>query len=152
MSKDISPYRKVSMSIWSDAKVRQLSPLLPSGQSLFFMLLAGPQTTNVPGVQPVGRWAFIEMLEWAPDEFDKAFNEVYQAGFVKVDWSSRFIFVPKAIKHNLPQTLNVVKSWAATWSRVSDCPLKHEAWQTIREALVPLGTSFVDAFEAACPL
>jgi len=106
-----STFRKVSTNTWTDKKVRALSPMLPSGQALFVMLLIGPQTTNIPGVQPVGRLAFAEMLEWEPEAFDEAFAEVFAQGLVKADWKARLIFVPNAIQHNLPQSPNVVKSW-----------------------------------------
>lgn len=155
MSHDIStasPFRKVSTGTWADKKVRDLSPILPSGQALFVMLMIGPQTTNIPGVQPVGRLGFAEMLDWEPEAFDKAFAEVFAQGLAKADWKARFVFVPKAIQHNLPQSPNVVKSWAATWAKVPDCDLKREAWETIYAALISLGDSFAKAFKAACPL
>ena len=70
-----SPFRKVSTGTWADRKVMNLSRMEPSGQAMFVMLLIGPQTTNMPGVQPVGRLAFAEMLEWEPEAFDKAFAD-----------------------------------------------------------------------------
>jgi hypothetical protein len=155
MSHDLSttsPYRKVSISTWADRKVRNLSRLQASGQAMFVMLLIGPQTTNIPGVQPVGRMAFAEMLEWEMEAFDQAFGEAFAQGLVKADWKARLVFVPKAIQHNLPQSPNVVKSWASTWARVPDCELKREAWATLYEALSALGESFANAFKAACPL
>lgn len=147
-----SPFRKVSIGTWADRKVMNLSPLEPSGQAMFIMLLIGPQTTNVPGVQPVGRMAFAEILGWEPEALDKAFREVFEQGLAKADWNARFVFVPKSIQHNLPQSPNVVKSWASTWARVPDCDLKREAWHTIFQALSALGKSFADAFKTACPL
>jgi len=147
-----SPYRKVSTSTWGDEKIRRLSPLQPSGQALFLILLTGPQTTSMPGVQPVGRMALAEMLEWELDAFDKAFEEVLREGLAVADWKARLVFVPKAIQHNLPQSPNVVKSWAGTWARVPECDLKAQVWATLHEALTKLGKSFADAFKTACPL
>lgn len=148
----LNPYRKVSTGTWADRKVDRLSKLAPSGQAMFLMLLVGPQTTNMPGVQPVGRMAFAELLDWEVEAFDEAFAEVSAQGLAKADWKARFVFVPKAIQHNLPQSPNVVKSWASTWLRVPDCELKREAWKTIYLALSAMGESFAAAFEAACPL
>lgn len=147
-----SPFRKVSIGTWADRKVMSLSPMAPSGQALFVMLMIGPQTTNIPGVQPIGRMGFAEMLEWDQEGFDEAFAEVFREGLAKADWKARLVFVPKAIQHNLPQSPNVVKSWANTWARVPDCDLKTEAWHTIFEALTGLGESYARAFIAACPL
>lgn len=147
-----SAYRKVSVCAWSDLKVRNLSALKPSGQAMFLMLLVGPQTTNIPGVQPVGRMAFAEILGWELEDFDEAFGEALDEGLVEADWKARLVFVPKAIKHNLPQSPNVVKSWAFTWSLVPECELKNKAWNVIYEALSELGQSFAEAFKTACPL
>lgn len=116
------------------------------------MLMAGPQTTNIPGVQPVGRMAFAEMLGWELEAFDEAFGEALREGLAKADWKARLIFVPNAIKHNPPQSINVVKSWAHMWSRVPECELKTEAWNAISEALSEQGENFVQAFKSACPL
>lgn len=147
-----NPYRKVSVTTWSDRKVLSLSPLEPSGQALFLMLMVGPQSTNIPGLQPVGRLAFAEQLSWEPEAFDKAFAEVFREGLAKADWKARLVFVPNAIKHNLPQSPNVVKSWSGMWSRVPECELKVEAWHAIHRALQALGDSFAEAFKSACPL
>jgi hypothetical protein len=148
----VNPYRKVSTATWSDRKVMNLTPLQPSGQALFLMLMVGPQTTHIPGVQPVGRLAFAEMLGWESEAFDEAFAEAYREGLVKADWKVRLIFVPNAIKHNLPQSPNVVKSWGAMWARIPECDLKVEAWNALHAALEGLGQGFADAFKSACPL
>lgn len=147
-----NPYRKVSVATWSDRKVSNLTPLQPSGQALFLMLMVGPQSTNIPGVQPIGRLAFAEQLQWEPEAFDEAFQEVLREGLAKADWKARLVFVPKAIKHNLPQSPNVVKSWGAMWARVPECDLKAEAWHVILQALEGLGEAFAKAFKSACPL
>jgi len=149
---NVSPYRKVSTSTWSDRKVLNLSPLKPSGQALFLMLMVGPQTTNIPGIQPVGRMAFAEMLGWELEAFDEAFAEAFREGLAKADWKARFIFVPNAIRHNPPQSVNVVKSWANMWSRVPECDLKIEAWHALYDALLELGEAYANAFKCACPL
>lgn len=147
----VSPYRKVSVSTWADEKVRKLTAIQPSGQALFLMLLVGPQTTSMPGVQPVGRMALAEMLNWELEDFDKAYGEVFEEGLAIADWKARFLFVPKAIIHNPPQSPNVVKSWASTWARVPECSLKNRAWQVIHDALAAMGKSYVEAFKASCP-
>lgn len=147
-----NPYRKVSTATWSDRKVLNLTPLQPSGQALFLMLMVGPQSTHIPGVQPVGRLAFAEMLGWDVEAFDEAFAEAYREGLAKADWKVRLIFVPNAIKHNLPQSPNVVKSWGSMWARVPECELKTEVWNALHDALSALGQGFVNAFKSACPL
>jgi hypothetical protein len=150
--KERDPFRKVSQRMWSDRRVMALSPIPPSGQSLWFLLLTGPQTTNVPGLQPIGRAAFAEQQSWTLEDFDKAFAEVSGQGLAVADWKARLIFVPKAIAHNAPQSPNVVKSWAYTWARVPECDLKAEAWHTLYVALCDMGPAYAEAFKAACSL
>lgn len=147
-----SPYRIVSVSTWADEKVRRLTPIQPSGQGLFLMLLVGPQTTKIPGVQPVGRMAFAEMLGWDLEAFDEAFAEALREGLVEADWDARLIFVPKAVIHNPPQSINVVKSWASTWALVPECDLKRRAWHVIHDALLGISQAFADAFKSSCSL
>ena len=45
------PYRKVKITMWDDPRFRALSPLPPSGQSLFIYLLTGPFTGLFPVIQ-----------------------------------------------------------------------------------------------------
>lgn len=50
------PYRKVKITIWDDPKFRALSPLPPSGQSLFIYLLTSPFTGIILGcLKPGGQ-------------------------------------------------------------------------------------------------
>ncbi|MCZ5770861.1 hypothetical protein O5340_13685 [Escherichia coli] len=58
------PYRKVKITIWDDPKFRALSPLPPSGQSLFIYLLTSPFTGIIPGLFKAGRAAMAEELGW----------------------------------------------------------------------------------------
>ena len=41
-------YRKIEVRMWGDEKFRMLSPLPPSGQSLWLFLLTGPHTGPIP--------------------------------------------------------------------------------------------------------
>ena len=98
----MSIYRKVEVSMWGDEKFRRLTPLPPSGQSLWFYLLTGPHTGIMPGISQIGRAALAENLGWTPDAFAKAFHEVFREGLAKGDWEARVIWLPNAIKHNPP--------------------------------------------------
>lgn len=155
----MSRYRKIEVSMWADAKFRALSPLPPSGQSLWLYLLTGPHTGPIPGLFRIGPMALAEELGWPLEDFDKAFREVFGEGFreafregfaegmAKADTKARVILLPKAIFHNLPQSPNVVRSWAEEWKLVPDCRLKNEAKQIIRDALETVGSSYVSVFD-----
>jgi hypothetical protein len=142
-------YRKIEVRMWGDEKFRMLSPLPPSGQSLWLFLLTGPHTGPIPGLFRVGRAALAEELGWPQEAFDKAFDEVFRLGMVKADWKARVVWIPNAIKCNPPQSPNVVRSWASELHLVPECGLKAEAYRTIESMIYGLGDGFRKAFAKA---
>jgi len=142
-------YRKIEVRMWGDGKFRTLSPLPPSGQGLWLHLLTGPQTGLIPGLFRVGRAAMAEELDWPLEAFDRAFEEVSRLGMAKADWRARVVWIPNAIKCNLPQSPNVVTSWASEWRVIPECVLKDEAYETIRSATYSVGEAFRKAFDKA---
>jgi len=82
----------------------------------------------------------------------EAFEEVSAQGMAKADFNTApLAFIPNAIKHNPPQSPNVVKSWRGTWSDLPECPLKLEIWQTLKAFLDGMGEAFREAFAESCP-
>jgi hypothetical protein len=145
-------YRKLAVRMWSDAKVLALSRPEPCGQVLWIHLLVGEQTDVIPGLYRIGELAFAEQLGWSLKDFRRVFLEVFRQGLVKADWTARVIWVPNAIKYNLPRSPNVVTSWKAAWDRIPECPLKIEAWTLLSETLKTYGESFGKSFVKSCPM
>ena len=143
----MSRYRKIEVRTWSDEKFRDLSPIQPSGQGLWFFLLTGPHTTAIPGLFRAGRAAMAEELGWDQEAFDEAFQEVFDKGMAKADFKARLVWLPNAIRHNKPESPNVVKSWRAEVDLLPECQLKNEAILAISEYLEGLGESFINAFK-----
>ena len=143
----MSRYRKIEVRTWSDEKFRQLSGILPSGQGLWFFLLSGPHTTAIPGLFRAGRAAMAEELNWEQDDFDKAFQEVSAQGMAKADFKAKLVWLPKAIRHNKPESPNVVRGWRVELDLLPECDLKREAIAGIREALESAGVAYVEAFD-----
>lgn len=144
-----SRYRKVEVRTWGDEKFRELSPMPPSGQGLWLFLICGPHTGPIPGLFRAGRAAMAEELGWEMEAFDKAFGEVLQQGMAKADFRARVVWVPKAIKHNRPESPNVVRSWASEFDLIPECSLKWEALAALRDCIYGLGESFAKAFDEA---
>jgi hypothetical protein len=119
----------------------------PSGQGLWLFLLTGPHTGPIPGLFRAGRAAPAEELGWEQEAFDKAFEEVFQLGMAKADWRARVVWIPNAIKCNLPQSPNVVISWVGEWHLIPECDLKHEAFETIKSVVYAAGEAFREAFD-----
>jgi hypothetical protein len=147
----VSPYRKIETRTYGDARFRQLSKPQPCGQYLWVWLLSCPATGIIPGLIPMGAAGLAELVGWPLEGFREAFQEVIAQGMIKADFSAPLVFIPKAIKHNLPQSPNVVLGWRAMWDQLTECDLKLEAWQTLKSSLEAYGKAFADAFEKACP-
>ncbi|MFM0663299.1 conserved phage C-terminal domain-containing protein [Paraburkholderia sediminicola] len=148
-SKEKRLYRKIEVRMWGDEKFRALSPMPPSGQSLWFYLLTGPHTNTIPGLFRSGRAAMAEELDWEHEAFDEAFREVFQQGMAKADWKAKVVWVPKVINCNPPANPNVVTSWRHAWGLLPECELKREAYESLRAFVCGLGKPFEEAFVKA---
>ena len=139
----MSWYRRVDTRVWNDAKFESLSL---RGQLLWFRLLTGPETTNLPGVFPIGKLALAEAMGWLPEDLEEPFREVFAKGMAKADWKARLIWLPNAAKYNPPSSPNVVKSWCKNWDSLPDCPIKYEIYASIQDSTKDLGEGFQKAF------
>jgi hypothetical protein len=148
--KDNGRYSIVSRRMWNDEGFRALSAPPPNGQTLFQRLLTGPELTNIPGVIPAFDAGMARALKWPLEGFLKAFQEVSDQGMAKADWEAGLIWVPNAIRHNVPGNPNIVLSWQTAWEEVPECDLKLEAWEGLSEFLKTKKDAWLEAFERAC--
>ena len=88
-----------------------------------------------------------EELGWDQEAFDEAFQEAFQQGMVKADFKARLVWLPNAIKHNKPESPNVVRSWRTDLELLPECELKTEAIAHIRRHLESLGNAYAAAFD-----
>ncbi|VEC78967.1 Uncharacterised protein [Raoultella ornithinolytica] len=143
--------------MWGDSKFRALSALPPCGQGLWLYLLTNVNTSPIPGLFRAGRAAIAEELGWSLEDFDKAFQEAFNQGMVKADFISRVVWIPNAIKHNRPESPNVVISWGKEIDLIPECTLKDEAISALynhmqlidSESDKPEKRSYSTAFEKA---
>lgn len=156
----MSRYRKVSTELHGDDKFARLSPVKPSGQSLWIHLLIGPCRTNLPGLMARGEAGLAEELGWSLAAFRRCWAELEQARMaVEADWKGRVVFLPNAILHNAPESPNVIRSWRENFDLVPASPLKATALAVWREAIVTrlgddrkgLGEGFRKAFLETFP-
>jgi len=61
------------------------------------------------------------------------------------DADAAFLAFPKFLKHNPPQSPNVVKSWARADDFIPECPLKVKLYQHVKAFAEGLGATFEDA-------
>lgn len=143
-------YRKIDIRVWGDEKFRQLSAPAPNGQTLWFFLMTGPFTTNIPGVFSTGEMGMAERLKWPIKGFRKAFQEVLREGMVKADWKAPLVWLPNAANYNKPESPNVVRGWSVVWDELPECHLKNEVYQQLKVSMEGFGQGFAKAFAEAC--
>lgn len=146
----MSRYRKIQVKTWTDIKFKSLSPIPPCGQGLWLWLLTGPYTQIIPGLFAGGVAGMAESLDWDAKAFQEAFREVFSKGLIKHDGAAKLVFIPKAIKYNMPQSPNVIKSWSTAWEELPECALKNDAWHSFIKAF-GFSEAFGKAFAKACP-
>lgn len=143
----MSRFRKIEVRTWADERFRSLSPIQPSGQGLWFFLLTGPHTGPIPGLFRAGRGQMADELGWDLEAFDEAFGEVFAQGMAEADFKAKLVWLPKALKHNPPESPNVVRSWRVELDLLPECDLKRKAIESMRAALAEKGYPYVEAFD-----
>jgi len=138
----MAKYRKISPCIWNDEKVRGMTD---KGKLALLFLLTHPHMTalgairaNIPGL------AF--ELGWSTEDFAKAFREALVKGIAQHDEKACLIWFPKFLKHNSPESPNVVKSWAGAYEELPECPLKKKLLFSVSEYIKTLPKGFREAF------
>src|SRR5262252_6925471 len=111
--------------MWGDEKFRQLSGT--TAWPHFARRQPGPHTRALPGLFSIGEAGLAEVLGWPLRGFRAARRELEAQGIVKADWLARIVWIPNALKHNPPESPNVVRRWRATVDEMPECALKIEA-------------------------
>lgn len=158
----MATYSKIYRKIWLDAKFRALSD---DGKMLFLFLLTCPDSGTMPGLLRMGKAGLAESLDWSQDRlakalpevfpkalpkaFAKGFPEAFRGALAVADWEARLVYLPNALRYNLPQSPNVVRSWSDQWDALPECELKDVAYEAYFEAMKALGEAFAKAFREA---
>lgn len=135
-------YRRVSVGFWNDERVRAMSD---NGKLLFLFLMTHPMTTplgalraNVPGLAFERRWPV--------EVFEEAFSELTGPGMVRYDGEAGLMWLPNTIKHNPPESPNVVKSWLGGFNDLPECPLKTDILAHTAKMVRGFSDGFIAAF------
>ena len=137
----MAKYRKIDPRIWNDLKFRQLSD---NGKLVFFMLLTHPHMTAVGAIRASLQGLAAEM-GWTEKAFAEAFAEASQKGMVKADLKASFMWIPKFIKYNQPESPNVIKAWIKALDDLPECPLFYQLQQHIKNFTEALPKAFTEA-------
>lgn len=151
MADDARRYRKIQTRMYGDDKFLELTPVKPSGQSLWIYLLTGPHTTVIPGLFEAGERELAEKLKWPLVAFRRHWTEISDRSMAHADWRRRVVWVPKAKDCNAPESPNVVRAWAAALEEIPDCDLKRSAAISLADFVSRLGDGFRKALLEAWP-
>ncbi len=91
-----------------------------------------------------------EKRRWVRGRFERAFREIEKARMLYYDPSVCCIVLPNFLKHNEPESPNVVKNWPRAYELIPECKLKVDLLVAARAFLVGLQRrGFVEAFDEA---
>lgn len=142
-------YRKVSVEIWSDDKFRKFSN---HGKLAFLFVLTHPQMTSL-GAMRASTEGLAADIGWKHKAFRDAFAEASAEGMILAA-KEPLIVVPNFIKHNPPQSVNVVRSWGKIIPTLPKCKLLLLHLQEVKAYLDGMHDSFGKAYrkpyEKAC--
>ena len=132
---------------WSDPEFQSLSPLPPSGQSLWLYLRCGPFRSSIPGLNlGLGVGALAERLHWSRADVMRCWNELAWRRLACADWTAGLIFLPRVIEQHPPANPNIVQGWGRVV--LPECELASLALLAIRRHLEQTrSVSFVQTFD-----
>lgn len=136
-------YRKIDPKVWNDQKFMSLTN---NGKLIFFYILTHPalaacgaMRASIPGLAAE--------LKWDEKDFREAFHELLDKDMLKHDSEACFIWFPKFLKYNRPESPNVTKAWATSLDYLPECSMKTELIQMVKVFLEGLNKAFQKAFE-----
>lgn len=145
----MSRFSKVERRLWGDAKFRALSAPSPNARDLWIYLLTGEHNSSLPGLFVLGVAAMAEALDWPVRATQRCLDEITAAGMARVDPATRLVWLPNALRHNRPESPNVVVGWRGAWGVLPECALRTRAEASLAAQLDGLGESYVRAFAIA---
>jgi len=139
-------YRKVSTVIWNDAKFRSLSA---EAQLLFLFMMTHPHMTSLGAMRTTVEGLCAEHGKWNIKAFREAFREVLSKGMASHDQDACCLVLPNFLKHNGPESPNVVKSWEVQLDLIPECELKQQLFRDVHTEISRLSKGYQDALPKA---
>lgn len=138
-------YRKISVQIWNDEKFRRLSDM---AQLAFIYVLTHPQMTGIGAMRATIDGLAAERKK-PVKAFREAFGEAFREGLLLMDESADYLCVPNFLRHNAPESPNVVVSWKNIPELLPECDLQREHFQDVKAFAEGLGEGFAKALPEA---
>jgi hypothetical protein len=145
---DIERYRKVSPRIWNDKNFRLLSD---DGKLVFLFILTHPSLTALGAMRHTLAGLAAE-FEWNAKRFADAFAESADRSMLVFDRAASLVAAPNFIRHNQPESPNVIKGWKSARQLLPECESLNAHLEKIGSYLALRdGEAFTEAFRQAFP-
>lgn len=136
-------YSKIERSIINDGKFNQLSD---EAKLIFFSLLVHPNLTSL-GAMRLTLAGLASEIGWNLEKLKRALEELLSRGMVQIDEQAHFFWFPNFLKHNQPESPNVIKSWGKSLHCLPECMLKN----TLIHHVKGFAKALPHSFQAALP-
>ena len=97
-----------------------------------------------------GRWQNVTTGEFH-ERVVSAAKGLIALGIAKEDAKAPLVWFPNFLRHNMPESPNVVRSWVGAFRDLPESPLKGAMLERTGEAVRTLGEGFRSAFAEAFP-
>ena len=140
-------YRRISVRIWSDEKIRRLSP---EALLVWFYILTHPNLLGF-GCMRTQPEALALEVPWLfdRDKFSDYFGQLVDEGLVLVDPEASFLALPNFLTHNPPVSPNVVSGWSKVVGLVPECAARDRYFKTVQDHVADRGVYFLRALPKA---
>ena len=136
-------YRKISVQIWGDEKVRRLSN---DGKLAFIFVLTHPNMTGIGAMRGI-----ISGLAKELKVSEKAFREAFKEGLLEACEEAALIVAPRFLDHNAPENPNVVRSWVKLADSIPECALQRKHFARVKAFLEGFGKAFAEPWLKGMP-
>jgi hypothetical protein len=130
--------------MWNDEKFRAFSD---DAKLAFMFVLTHPHMTSVGAMRATIAGLAAE-LGWPSERLSEAFREPFAKGVLKLDPKACFLCLPNFVKHNPPESPNVIKGWVNAFDSIPECALKYQLYQELKGLAKGLGEAFRKAFDS----
>lgn len=138
----MSRYRKVHVKIWNDEKFMSFTD---DGKLAFLFLLTHPHMTSLGAMRASVAGLAAEM-GWNGVRMEEALGPAILARMIVMDKFVAFVWIPRFLDYNPPESPNVVRSWPPLTELIPECQSKKFVFDAARACCESLGEGFREAF------
>jgi uncharacterized phage protein (TIGR02220 family) len=143
----MSRYRTIHCKLWNDDKFPFVST---NCQLVFFHLLTTPLSTPF-GFFKASINALCDEQRSLREGYREGFREGLTEGFFKYDNRAFLVLIPRYLRYNPPQSINVLRSWMGIYQELPSGNLNNEFLSILRLTCEGISKAFLDAFENLWP-